>query len=284
MIAIATGHDGAMRMATIRTADGTRAVRIDGGEAVETGQGSVDELLRGDGWADVAAAADGSRHDVATVDYAPVVTAPEKIICVGLNYLDHIAETGRPRPEYPTLFPKFARTLIGAYDEIHLPHADESTSVDWEAELGLVIGASVRRGNAAEAEAAIAGYTVVNDVSVRDFQNHSPQFMPGKAWEHTTPVGPHLVTATPGEPAHFPISCEVGGTIMQESNTRELCFGPVDLVRYISTFVTLSPGDLIVTGTPGGVGVARDPQVFLQSGQTVVTRIDGIGECRNVCR
>jgi acylpyruvate hydrolase len=124
---------------------------------------------------------------------------------------------------------------------------------------------------------------VVNDISIRDFQTHTAQFMPGKAWERTTPVGPYLVTAEPGRPANFPISCEVDGEVMQSSNTRELCFGPVELIRYISTFTTLVPGDLIVTGTPGGVGVARDPQVFLRRGQTVVTRIDGVGECRNVC-
>lgn len=272
-----------MRLATIRTNQGTRAVRVDDDAAVETGHGSVDELLRTAGWVEAAADADGARHELEALDFAPLVTAPEKVICVGLNYLDHIAETGRPRPEYPSLFPKFARSLIGANDPIQLPRSDESTSVDWEAELGLVIGSEVRRATESEADAAIAGYTVVNDVSVRDFQNHTPQFMPGKAWEHSTPVGPFLVTATPGEPPHFPISCEVDGVTMQESNTRHLCFGPVDPVRYISTFITLSPGDLILTGTPGGVGMARDPQVFLRGGQTVVTRVGGIGECVNRC-
>ncbi len=283
MSAAATRHDVGMRLATIRTNQATRAVRVDEDAAVETGHASVDELLRTDGWLAAATGADGARHDLESLDFAPLVTAPDKVICVGLNYLDHIAETGRPRPEYPTLFPKFARSLIGANDQIHLPRTDESTSVDWEAELGLVIGAEVRRATDSEAAAAIAGYTVVNDITVRDFQNHTPQFMPGKAWEHSTPVGPYLVTATPGEPAHFPISCEVDGVTMQESNTRQLCFGPVELVRYISTFITLSPGDLILTGTPGGVGVAREPQVFLRSGQTVVTRVDGIGECVNHC-
>ena len=273
-----------MRLATIRTPAGTRAVRVDDDAAVETGHADVGQLLADPEGLSSAERADGARHGLDGLDHAPLLSAPEKIICVGLNYLDHIAETRRPRPEYPTLFPKFARSLIGAHDDIHLPHADESTMVDWEAELGLVIGTAVRRANADQAAAAIAGYTVVNDVSVRDFQNHSPQFMPGKAWEHSTPVGPHLVTAEPGEPAHFPISCEVDGVVMQESNTRELCFGPIDLIRYISTFTTLVPGDLIVTGTPGGVGVARDPQVFLRPGQTVVTRIDGVGELRNTCR
>ena len=272
-----------MKLATIRTDHGLRAVRVDADEAIETGHADVGELLRAPYWDDVAVAADGSRHALDALDFAPLVSNPEKVICVGLNYLDHIAETGRPRPEYPTLFPKFARTLIGANDPIQLPLPDESVQVDWEAELGLVIGTEVRRASPEQARAAIAGYTVVNDVSVRDFQNRTTQFLQGKAWEGTTPVGPYLVVAEPDRPARFPISCSVDGVTMQSSNTSELCFGPAELVAYISTFITLAPGDLIATGTPGGVGVARKPQVFLQRGQTVVTRIDGVGECRNVC-
>ncbi len=273
-----------MRLATIRASSGTRAVRVDEFHAVETGHPDVGALLRAPSWREIVAATDGTRHDLATVAYAPLVTAPDKIICVGLNYLDHIAETGRERPTSPTLFPKFANTLIGANDPIVLPLPDESTHVDWEAELGVVIGAAVRRATADEAAAAIAGYTVVNDITVRDFQRHSTQFMPGKAWESSTPIGPHLVVADGADPAEFPIACVVDGQVMQSSNTRELCFGPIDLVRYISTFTTLVPGDLIVTGTPGGVGMARTPPIWLTAGQEVVTRIEGIGECRNVCR
>ncbi len=181
-----------MRLATIRTPTGTRAVRVDGDAAVETGHADVGGLLRDPDWRSVAGAADGDRHDPDALEFATLVTTPEKIICVGLNYLDHIAETGRERPTRPTLFPKFATTLIGAHDPIELPHDDESTSVDWEAELGLVIGTPVRRATDEQAAEAIAGYTVVNDITVRDFQRHTTQFMPGKAWERTTPVGPYL--------------------------------------------------------------------------------------------
>ena len=270
-----------MRLATIRTGEGLRCVRVDDDTAVETGHRDVRHLLDDPAWRRVAAEADGPQHDAASLDLAPLVPDPEKVICVGLNYLDHIAESGRPRPTHPTLFPKFARSLTGAHDDIPLPSDDESTSVDWEAELGVVIGSTVRRVTGADAEAAIAGYTVVNDVSVRDFQQHSTQFMPGKAWEGSSPVGPVLLVAEPGVAPHFPIECLVDGVVMQSSNTRELCFGPVALIEYVSTFVTLVPGDLIVTGTPGGVGVARDPQVFLRRGQELVTRIGGVGECRN---
>ena len=274
-----------MRLATVRTSDGTRCVRLDDDAAVETGHDDVGALLAVDDWRSVAASADGPSHALAELEYATLVTNPEKVLCVGLNYLDHIAETGRARPEFPTLFPKFARSLTGAHDLIPLPHRDESTSVDWEAELTIVIGAEVRRATGDEAAAAIAGWTVANDVSVRDFQNNTTQFMPGKAWERATPVGPHLVVREPGDTVapEFDIECIVDGEVMQSSNTRELCFGPVQLIEYISTFITLVPGDLIVTGTPSGVGHARDPKVFLRRGQTVVTRIDGVGECRNLC-
>ena len=278
-----------MRLATVRTPDGTAAVRVDveGAEGVETGHGSVDELLRDPAWRSIAASADGPVHDLTTTERAPLVTRPDKVICVGLNYLDHIAETGGERPVFPTLFPKFANSLVGASEPIELPLDTESTRVDWEAELGVVIGSSIRRASSdGEAAAAIAGYTVVNDISVRDFQRHTAQFMPGKAWERSTPVGPDLLVTDgsidAARPA-FDISCDVDGQRMQSSNTRELCFGPLELIRYASTFTTLEPGDLIVTGTPGGVGVARTPPVFLQRGQTVVTRIDGVGELTNHC-
>jgi len=270
-----------MELGTIRTDGRTACVRVDADAAVETGHPDVGALLAGTDWRSVAAAADGPRHELGSLDYATLVPHPEKVICVGLNYLDHIAETGRTAPTHPTLFPKFARSLTGAYDDIPMPRDDESTWVDWEAELGVVIGSTVRRVTGDDAGAAIAGWTVVNDVSVRDFQYHTTQFMPGKAWERSTPVGPRLVVAEPGTDAHFPIECIVDGQVMQSSNTKELCFGPVALIEYISTFITLVPGDLIVTGTPSGVGHARDPKVFIQRGQTVVTRIEGVGECRN---
>ncbi len=272
-----------MRLATIRVGGATRAVRVDGDTAVETGHDSVGALLGDPDWRAVAEAASGAEHDAAALDFATLIPNPSMTICVGLNYLDHIAETGRERPEYPTLFAKYPRSLIGAFDPIQMPRDDESIKVDWEAELGVVIGTEVRRASEGQAMAAIAGYTVVNDVSVRDWQYRSTQFLQGKMWEGTTPVGPYLVTSEEGQPAAFPIQCIVDGELMQDSNTAELCFGTVELVRYISTVITLSPGDLIVTGTPAGVGHARTPPVFLTRGQTVVTRIEGVGECRNVC-
>lgn len=276
-----------MRLATIRTATGLRAVRVDGDSAVETGEADVRALLERPDWAAHAAAADGPVHDAATLDHAPLVPSPEKIICVGLNYADHVREMGNELPEHPTVFAKFAPALVGARDEIELPAA--SDRVDYEAELAVVIGQSVRHADEAAARAAIAGYTVCNDVSMRDYQRRTSQFLQGKTWEHSTPLGPELVTPDelPGDPADgaaLRIGTELGGETMQDSSTDQLVFGPVELVVYLSAILTLHPGDVIATGTPGGVGAARTPPRFLTDGCEVVTAVEGVGECRNVCR
>ncbi|WP_028937186.1 fumarylacetoacetate hydrolase family protein [Pseudonocardia spinosispora] len=278
-----------MRLATVRTQAGTRAVRLDADTAVETGDADVGALLRRPDWRDRAAEAAGPTHSVDDLDYAPLVPNPEKILCVGANYRDHIAEMGRQPPEFPTLFAKFPPTLIGAYDDVLLPSV--SDAVDWEAELALVIGKTVRHVSAEEAPEAIAGYTVLNDVSVRDYQNRTLQWLQGKMFEATTPIGPALVTpdellgdSSPGATVNAEISTEVDGEVLQHSDTGQLVFGPYDLIAYISAIVTLNPGDVITTGTPGGVGHARKPPRYLTDGATLTTRIAGIGECRNVCR
>ncbi|GAA1400911.1 hypothetical protein GCM10009613_58470 [Pseudonocardia kongjuensis] len=276
-----------MRLATIRTATGHRAVRVDGDTAVETGEADVRALLERPDWFEHATGADGPVHDAANLDHAPLVPSPEKIICVGLNYRDHVLEMGNELPEYPTIFGKFAPALIGARDEIELPA--ESDRVDYEAELTVVIGRSVRHADAEAARAAIAGYTVLNDVSMRDYQRRTKQFLQGKTWEHSTPLGPELVTpdelpADPADGGALRIRSELAGEIMQDSTTDQLVFGVVDLVVYLSTILTLNPGDVIATGTPGGVGDARTPPRYLTDGCEIVTAVDGVGECRNVCR
>ncbi len=270
-----------MRLATIRTAHGTAAVRVDDERAVETGHTDLVRLLREPDWRALAAAASGAEHDVASLDYAPLVVEPEKIVCVGLNYRAHILEMGRTLPEYPTLFAKFGRALVGAFDDITLPAA--SSEMDWEAELGVVVGAPLRHATREQAAAAIAGYTVVNDITARDFQYRTLQWLQGKTFEATTPVGPWLVTTEPGEPSSFPMTCSVDGEPVQAADTGDLVFDPIDLLVYISGIITLMPGDLIATGTPGGVGHGRTPAKYLQDGSTVVTRIEGIGELVNSC-
>jgi acylpyruvate hydrolase len=198
----------------------------------------------------VGAEADGARRPVADLDFAPVVPNPDKIVCAGLNYRSHILEMGRELPEHPTLFAKYRGALIGANDEITLPAV--SDQVDWEAELAVVIGARARHVSIDDAPRAIAGYAVLNDISVRDYQNRTLQWLQGKTFEGTTPVGPWLVTADESPGPDREISCEVDGELMQRSDTAELVFPPAALVAYLSSIVTLEPGDIIATGTTGG--------------------------------
>lgn len=271
-----------MRLATCRTATGHRAVRLDGEYAIETGDADVRALLTRPDWPAHAAAAAGPAHAVAELDYAPLVPAPEKIICVGLNYRDHVHEMGNELPEYPTVFAKYAPALIGAHDDIELPGV--SDKVDWEAELTVVIGGPVRRADEAAAAAAIAGYTVMNDVSMRDYQNRTRQFLQGKTFEHSTPLGPWLVTPDELPAGPWAISTTLDGETVQDSFTDQLVFGPVELVMYLSEIMTLNPGDIIATGTPGGVGHARTPPRYLTDGARLVTAIAGVGELRNTCR
>ena len=269
-----------MRWATVRTPAGTRAARLDGDTLVELDAPDVGALLA----RDHTTPETGGRHDLDTANLAPVVTHPGKILCQGLNYRNHILEMGHELPQHPTLFSKYREALIGAHDDIVLPLASDAT--DWEAELAFVIGTRVRHASRDEAADAIAGFTVANDISMRDWQYHSLQWLAGKTWEHATPVGPWLVT--PEElgtiEPDLEIGCEVDGVVRQAARTSELVFSPVDLVVYASQFVTLEPGDLVLTGTPAGVGHGMRPPVYLEPGQVVTTVIGHIGELRNHCR
>jgi acylpyruvate hydrolase len=213
-----------------------------------------------------------------TANLAPVVTAPGKIVCAGLNYRHHILEMGRDLPDYPTLFTKYPEALIGPRDQIQIP--PESQQVDWEGELAVVIGTTVRRASAAAAEAAIAGYAVFNDVTMRDYQYRTPQWFQGKSWENSTPLGPVLATADE-IPGDAELSTQVNGTEVQRSAIADLVFDAPALVAYVSTIFTLRPGDIIATGTPGGVGHARKPARYLVAGEILTTTIDGIGTLVN---
>jgi acylpyruvate hydrolase len=271
-----------MRFSTIRTGAGTTAARLDGDTLIPLDAADVGELLAAGDPASAPARAGAAGVPVADADFAQVVTSPSKIICVGLNYRTHIIETGRELPQYPTLFAKFTETLTGPNDDLAIPAVSEK--VDWEAELGLIIGKPVYRASASEAAAAIAGYTVCNDVSMRDWQRRTLQWLAGKMFARSTPVGPYLVTPDEvGDAADLEIGCEVDGTVMQQARTSDLLFKPADIVAYASQAITLRPGDLLLTGTTGGVGDARKPPVYLKPGQVVRTYIEGIGECVNHC-
>ncbi len=270
-----------MRLTTVRIGSATRAGRVEGDDIVVLEAADVGEVLRASG--DVAET--GSSIPLSTADYAPLVTRPDKVVCVGVNYLDHIAEMGRERPSAPTYFAKYRRALIGANDDIALPPTDVSTSIDWEGELTIVIGREVRHASASEAFEAIAGFTVLNDVSVRDYQRRTTQFLAGKTFEGMTPVGPALVTTDEsGDGSGLAITTEIDGVVKQSSNTSELCFNAIDIVQDLSTVITLEPGDIIATGTPGGVGAARTPPEWMADGTEVVVTIESIGQTRNTCR
>lgn len=272
-----------MKLATIRTGDGTAAVRIDGDTATETGHPDLGALLADPAWREIARNASGATHRTAGLDYAPVVPRPGKVVCVGLNYRNHILEMGRELPEYPTLFAKYPEALIGANDDIVLPAA--SDAIDWEAELAVVVGATVRHADEETAKAAVAGYAVLNDVTARDWQYRTTQWHQGKTFEATTPFGPFLVTPDEADAlAGLDLEGEVDGESVQKASTADLVFDPVELIAYVSTMFTLNPGDVIATGTPGGVGHARKPQRYLTDGQVLTTRISGLGESRNVAR
>ncbi|MEV0154684.1 fumarylacetoacetate hydrolase family protein [Micromonospora sp. NPDC050686] len=270
-----------MKLATLRVNGGTRAVRLDGDVLVDLGYSDLGALFAQDDWATTAAAATGETWPAESADLAPVVPHPSKVICVGHNYTNHIKEMGRELPAYPTLFTKFADTLIGPNDPIAKPA--ETDALDWEVELVVVVGKPVRRATEAEAEAAIAGFTVMNDISVRDWQFRTIEWTQGKIWDSSTPVGPYVVTPDEvgGVRPALEVKTTVDGHVMQQDDTGTLLFDPVHLVRYVSTVIRLNPGDLIATGTPAGVGHARDPKVYLVGGETVVTEIAGIGACTN---
>lgn len=217
--------------------------------------------------------------NLAEVRLLPVVPHPAKIFCVGLNYADHIEETGRDTPVYPVLFPKYASSLIGPTDEIALP--PESAAVDWEGELVVVVGRAGRRIPPQHAMAHVAGYAVANDITMRDYQYKTHQWMQGKAWDRSTPVGPFLVTPDEVQLSGAAIKTRLNGDVVQHSDLGQLIFDVATLVALISEFTGLVPGDLILTGTPGGVGYRRDPQVFLQPGDNVSVEIEGVGRIEN---
>jgi 2-keto-4-pentenoate hydratase/2-oxohepta-3-ene-1,7-dioic acid hydratase in catechol pathway len=212
---------------------------------------------------------------------APLLDPP-KILCIGLNYRDHAEETGAPIPSHPIVFSKFTTALIGPEQAIVLPRV--SQEVDYEAELVVVLGRKGRYIPREQAREYVAGYTVGHDVSARDWQlkKDGKQWLTGKTFDTFAPIGPVLVTADEvPDPQNLGIRLRLNGQTMQDSNTRQLIFSVEELVAYISQVVTLQPGDLIFTGTPPGVGVARKPPVYLKGGDVVEVEIDGLGILRN---
>ncbi|MFV1966178.1 MAG: fumarylacetoacetate hydrolase family protein [Pirellulaceae bacterium] len=228
------------------------------------------------------AARSGEAIDSTTLHILAPVLQPEKIICIGLNYADHAAESGMQPPEEPIVFCKFANAIRADGDEVVLPQASEK--VDYEAELVVVIGIGGRHIPREKAWDHVAGYACGHDVSARDWQLEKPggQWLLGKSFDGFAPIGPELVTRDEvGDAGQLDIRLRLNGETMQESSTRQLIF-PIDaLIAYLSTVCTLSPGDVLFTGTPPGVGAARKPPVFLKPGDEAVVEIERVGRLRN---
>ena len=282
-----------MRLATITTASGPRAALLQGDCYVDLHAtdsrlpASVRGLLEGgpdalEAAADAAARSTAVCYPISTVKLLAPIPDPPKIICVGLNYRDHAAESGAAIPREPVLFSKFGTAIIGPEAPILLPKV--SMKVDYEAELVLVVGQLGRHLLKEEALDYLAGYTIGHDVSSRDWQleKDGKQWLAGKTFDTFAPIGPHLVTKDEVPDAlALGIRLRLNGTTMQDSNTRQMIFSPAEVLAYVSQIVTLQPGDIIFTGTPPGVGFARKPPVFLKGGDVAEVAIDGLGVLRN---
>ena len=234
--------------------------------------------------AEAAISTGAGATDAGGVKILAPIQNPEKIICIGLNYADHAEESGMAIPEEPIVFSKYASTIIGPGDEIRVPPSSSKT--DYEVELVVVIGKRGKDISEADALDHVAGYTIGHDVSARDYQLEKPggQWMLGKTFDTFAPIGPEIVTSDEvGDPHALGIRCILNGDTVQDSTTAQLIFKVPQLVAYLSHVFTLAPGDLIFTGTPPGVGMARDPQLWLKPGDTVVCEVDGLGRLENHC-
>ena len=252
--------------------------RVEDGAVIPMGPSLVDWLAFG-----TQGMATGTPRPLAEVRLLAPVPRPGKIICVGLNYRDHAKETGKAVPTEPILFSKFASSVVGPGADVVVP--PEAAEIDYEAELAVVIGRRASRVAAAEALGHVAGYACANDISSRALQFLTGQWLLGKAIDTFLPLGPWLVTADEiPDPQALGIRCLVNDEPRQSSNTSEMVFGVAELVAFASRTITLEPGDVLVTGTPAGVGMATDPPRYLADGDRMRVEIDGLGELDNTVR
>ncbi|HTO06215.1 MAG TPA: fumarylacetoacetate hydrolase family protein [Myxococcota bacterium] len=279
-----------MRLATFTQAGSTRIGVVRGEELVDLAAAAPElprELVaflaagpRARQRAGEVAAGSAARIPLAEVKLESPILRPPKYLAIGLNYADHVAESGLESPKFPTLFNKQSTCVVGPYDEVHLPRV--SSALDYEGELAFVIGKRCRHVPRRRAPEVIAGYLVANDVSVRDWQLRIPTWTIGKSFDTHGPLGPWLTTADEvGDPHGLGVRTFVNGEERQRSNTKELIFDCYALVEHLSTAFTLEVGDVVATGTPSGVGVSMKPARFLKVGDVVRVEIDGLGELRN---
>lgn len=277
-----------MRLATIATPEGRRLhVRarsgyVDVGEAtgdprmasvqyvLETGPRAMDAIR-------VLEAQDG--REIAPARFAAAVPFPPRVLCLGLNYSDHAIEGGRAVPTWPDAFVRTADSMIGPYDDLVKPAL--TSRFDFEAELGIVIGSSGRYVPAGKALDVIAGFVVVNDASARDWQRAGSQWTAGKNFPGTMPIGPEIVTPDEADVSDAAITSVLNGTVMQSARTSQMLVNVPAAIEFFSSFTRLMPGDVIATGTPGGVGYARTPPVFMDPGDVIEVTVEGVGTIRN---
>jgi 2-keto-4-pentenoate hydratase/2-oxohepta-3-ene-1,7-dioic acid hydratase in catechol pathway len=263
-----------MRFVSFSTPEGPRAGVLREGRVFDTGR-SLFSLVEAGGLEEVSVS-EGDGVQVEEVSLLPPIGRPGKLICIGLNYRGHAEEQGIEPPETPTFFAKFATALAAPGATVALP--PWSRRVDYEAEVAFVIGVHCKDVPAADAMGVVAGYTLLNDLSARDYQFKTPQWMPGKTFDGAAPCGPALVTPDEaGPPDAIEIELVLNGERMQASSTADLVHSIPELVEYLSMLMTLEPGDLIATGTPAGVGSLRDPKVWLKAGDRVEVRSPQLG-------
>ena len=256
---------------------------IEASEAFRARYADLRAVLAADALADLAAESGGQTFDASSVEYLPTIPNPDKVICVGVNYRPHLEEMGRDPPDHPVIFVRFAGSQTGHGQPIIRPRA--SSQYDFEGELGVVIGRAARDVSRDAALDYVAGYTCFMDGTARDWQKHSTQFTPGKNFHHSGAMGPYLVSRDEvPDVTSLALQTRVNGAVMQEARVSELIFDIPFLIEYLSTFTELLPGDVIATGTPGGVGAARTPAVWLDDGDEVAVDIVGVGVLVNSVR
>ncbi len=277
-----------MRLATVRTSDGLR-LHVRGEEGyVDLARASGDPelsdlqtlLARGPaGLETVRRAASQSGRQLTDAEYGPAVPAPRRILCLGVNYLEHALEGGRPKTQWPEVFVRGTDSVAPPYGDVVKP--DLSSHFDYEGELGVVIGRGGRYIPADEALAAVAGYVVVMDGTAREWQRAATQWTAGKNFDGSMPIGPELVTADELDVSDLQLTTELNGEVMQSARTSQMIFDVPRTIEFLSSFTTLRPGDVIATGTPGGVGFARQPPVWLEPGDMLEVTIEGVGRIAN---
>jgi acylpyruvate hydrolase len=287
-LASADKETTAVRLATITTPAGprlhVRAVNgyVDiGAETGEPAYATLQSFLEAGPAAVDAARGLRNREgtEVTREDFAPAVPAPERILCLGLNYSEHALEGGRDVPTWPDAFIRSRETVLGPYAD--LPRPALSESFDYEGELGIVIGAGGRYIPAGKALDAVAGFTVINDASVRDWQRAASQWTAGKNFDSTMPIGPEIVTPDEVDVSDIALTTVLNGQVMQSARTSQMLVDVPSTIEFFSSFTTLRPGDVIATGTPGGVGFARTPPVWMKPGDIIEITIEGVGTIRN---